>query len=106
MRVVNRHRATFTHYIGRGSVFGNPFTHLPVQDTKAAVQVDSREEAVQAYEDWLCGNGWTDFMQDERADIIGAIQRLPVNAVLGCYCSPAPCHGDVIVKLYPAYELA
>jgi hypothetical protein len=28
------------------------------------------------------------------------IRALPANAVLGCWCKPGSCHGDVIVKIW------
>ena len=37
MRVVDRRKEPFTRYIGRGSDFGNPFTHLQLTSTKALV---------------------------------------------------------------------
>ncbi len=46
MRVVHCKRERCTKYIGRGSIYGNPFTHLPVGNTKASVQVGSVDEAV------------------------------------------------------------
>ena len=32
--------------------------------------------------------------------LLALIKALPENARLGCYCTPKPCHGDVIVKLW------
>lgn len=29
-----------------------------------------------------------------------SIQGLPPDAVLGCWCKPKACHGDVIIKLW------
>ena len=91
MRVVNRRKEAETHYIGRGSVFGNPF--------KVAV-VGSRTKAIELYEKYV---------RRQMAEIIGghathylpkAIYDLPEDAVLGCYCSPKACHGDVIIKIW------
>ena len=50
MRVVHCKREPSTKYIGRGSIYGNPFTHLPVGSTKASVQVGSIDEAVDSFE--------------------------------------------------------
>lgn len=85
-------------YIGRGSIYGNPFTHLDLATTKATVQVSSREESVQAYEDWLRGTAWQDFEQDRRGMILRSLPKLRGKR-LGCYCKPLACHGDVLVKL-------
>jgi Domain of unknown function (DUF4326) len=31
-------------------------------------------------------------------DLLEAIRQLPPNAVLGCWCKPAPCHCESIIK--------
>ena len=40
-------------YIGRPSIWGNPWSHK--ENTLAEFKVTTRQEAVQAYEDWLRG---------------------------------------------------
>lgn len=85
------------HYIGRGSVLGNPFSHLKV--SKAEFTVSSRGEAVDKYEDHLRAKLNVD------RDITREMVRLrklfnefgELNLV--CYCHPKRCHGDVIKKL-------
>ena len=86
-------------YIGRGSVLGNPYTHLPLQRTQAQVQVSSRVEAVKQYEKWL-----KEKIEQKDEKIIeqlnDIIERLKIgNVNLMCYCSPLLCHGDVIAKI-------
>lgn len=106
MQVVNlRQRVNFpTVYIGRGSVYGNPFTHLPIGHTRAAVQVATREEAVAEFENWLRGDPrWAQIEPERRERILKELPLLPEDAVLACYCKPKSCHGDVLVRLY--YEL-
>lgn len=39
-------------YIGRGSKYGNPFTHVKYSQL-AEVIVDSREEAIECYKNWI-----------------------------------------------------
>ncbi len=80
-----------TFYIGRGSRFGNPFSHL--EGTKATYVVESREAAIVAYEDWV-RNG-----QDEQAKFIRDSLWLIRGEVLECFCKPLACHGDVLIKL-------
>ena len=87
------------YYIGRGSVLGNPFTHLKTS-TQATTIVATREEAIAKYEPYLLEqiklNNW---------DILNAINRLKdfhnngeiINLV--CYCKPKSCHGDFTKKL-------
>ena len=88
-------------YIGRPTPFGNPFTHTPLKDTVAEIQVATRDEAVQAYKDWLAGTAYKDFRQDQRKRILDSVSSLKGYA-LGCYCKPAKCHGDVLAELADA----
>ena len=52
-RAVNCNKEPYDVYCGRGSIWGNPYTHLPLGQTQAQFQVGSREEAIEAYEDWF-----------------------------------------------------
>jgi len=61
IQIVNSHTHSPTNddvYIGRPSLFGNPVSHR--QESTAVIQVETRENAVQAYEDWLLGRDYTD----------------------------------------------
>lgn len=102
MRVVHCKIEPYTHYIGRGSVFGNPFTHIPIDRTKASVQVGSVKESIQAFDDWANERAWHDVEPERRKEMVKAIYKLPDDAVLGCFCKTKPdkvCHGDVIVRM-------
>lgn len=90
--------ATGYIYIGRGSIYGNPFTHLELAESKAVVQVPDRDAAIKAYEDWLAGTAWTDIEQARRTMILESLKYLR-GKTLGCYCKPLPCHGDTLIKL-------
>lgn len=97
--VVNRHHpnAPKGEYIGRGSPLGNPYSHLA--GTSAAFQVDTRDEAISLYRDWLQGQ-----ISIKNPEIVGELDRLATIAmqrplVLECYCKPAACHGDVIADV-------
>lgn len=89
MKVVHCKKARYTHYIGRPSPLGNPFKIG--QDEKGLWW--NREEVIHLFEKLA--------RRDDR--ILAAIRALPESAILGCWCAPQPCHGDVIVKLW--YEL-
>jgi hypothetical protein len=73
-------------YIGRPSPWGNPFTHKP--GTLAKFQVRSREEAVQAYRNWI----------QTQPQLLARIVELK-GKILGCWCKPQSCHGDVLKDL-------
>lgn len=102
-RVVNKHHRApdgteaqagpNTVYIGRGSLFGNPFTHR--KGTLAPVIVGSREEAIEAYRLWLTTDlevpGWQKPTREQVISLRGK--------TLACWCSPKACHGDVLLEL-------
>jgi hypothetical protein len=88
-RVVNKYKEEYDVYIGRGSVWGNPFSHLP--ETKALFKVDTRDEAVASYKDYL-------WHQMKEGFITTDMLRSLNGKRLGCFCKPQSCHGDIIVK--------
>lgn len=73
-------------YIGRGSIWGNQWSHK--KGTQAKYVVATREEAIQKYEEWIRG-------QPELLERLGELE----DRILGCYCKPLGCHGDVLIKL-------
>lgn len=87
--VVNRRTHDFDIYIGRGSKWGNPFSHN--EGTQAQYVVASREEAIECYRQQLWHNIQQGFVTID--DLLGLDGLL-----LGCYCKPLPCHGDVLVR--------
>lgn len=85
MEIVNKYKSKFTHYIGRGSAFGNPFVIGPD---------GTREEVIAKYEVYARNN----------PILLEQIKRLPSDAVLGCFCKPQACHGDIILKIWREYN--
>jgi len=81
MKVVHCKKALYTHYIGRPSIFGNPF-EIGRDGTRA--------EVIQKYREWV----------KNRPDVLKAIESLPADATLGCWCAPKPCHGHVIIEIW------
>ena len=84
-------------YIGRGSVLGSNYTHLKNTKTKAEVIVDTREEAITLYKDWLL---YQIKVRDkevltELANLVRLVEQRPILNLV-CYCKPKACHGDVI----------
>lgn len=99
--VVNQHHGHLpdadTKYIGRGSPLGNPFSHVP--SSKVVTQVDTREEAVAKYREYL-----SDKISQEDPPVITELTRLyniakvrPLKLL--CFCAPKACHGDVIKEV-------
>jgi Domain of unknown function (DUF4326) len=89
-RVVNKYTEPFDVYIGRGSKWGNPYSWKP--GTKAKYMVSSREEAIQKYKEWVL----------QQPTLMNSLHELK-GKTLGCFCKPAPCHGDVLVELVEKY---
>lgn len=85
-KVVHCKRKPFDVYIGRPSKWGNPFSHLP--KTRAKFRVATRDEAVEAYAAWIV----------QQPELMAALPELK-GKVLGCWCAPKRCHGDVLTEL-------
>lgn len=89
-RVVNRYKEPFDVYIGRGSKWGNPYSHL--DNTKAEHRVATVEEAIEGY--------WMQLLHQIATLQITTQDLLELEGkTLGCFCKPKPCHGDVIVEM-------
>jgi hypothetical protein len=79
-------------YIGRPSKWGNPFSHEG--DNLAQFKVATRREAVEQYEIWIRNNP---VLMDELWEL--------EDKVLGCWCKPKSCHGDILIKLLQEKKL-
>jgi hypothetical protein len=90
MKVVHFKREPYDIYVGRPSKWGNPFTHIADKKTAAQFVVSSREEAVDAYRLWIT--------EGEGKHLLEDLHELK-GKVLGCWCAPKSCHGDVLLKL-------
>lgn len=79
MPVVHCKRSHYDVYIGRPSKWGNPFQ----------IGIDGdREEVIEKYEVWLKNN----------PTLMNSLHELK-GKVLGCWCRPQACHGDVLERL-------
>ena len=74
-------------YCGRGSIWGNPFTHMKGK-TQAQFIVGSRDEAVDRYREWI----------KTQPQLLEKLPELR-NKVLSCYCWPNSCHCDILVEM-------
>ena len=78
-RVVHCKISPFDVYIGRPSIWGNPFE---------IGRDGTRNEVIAKYEQWI----------QAQPDLLAQTKDLK-DKVLGCWCKPKPCHGDVLAKL-------
>jgi hypothetical protein len=90
-RVVHCKKEKYNVYIGRPSKWGNPFTHWSDGTTLAKHVVEDREAAVNAYREWITNGDGKHLLND--------LHELKGGKILGCWCSPLACHGDVLLEL-------
>lgn len=77
--VVHCKRSAFDVYVGRPGPWGNPFT---------IGRDGTREEVIAKYELWLL----------TQPELLAKLPELK-DRILGCWCSPQQCHGDVLRRL-------
>ena len=77
--VVHCKKAQFDVYIGRPPKWGNPFI-IGIDGTRANV--------IEKYEQWIA----------TQPHLIASLHELK-GKVLGCWCAPGKCHGDVLARL-------
>jgi len=75
--VVHCKKEKYDVYIGRPSVWGNPFT---------IGQDGTREEVIDKYREYLKSS----------PELLARLSELE-GKVLGCWCAPQACHGDVLL---------
>ena len=85
-KVVNLRKESFDVYIGRSgkgqtSIFGNPYS---------IGKDGTREEVLKKFKIYL----WKRMQEDE--DFCRQLLELD-GKVLGCFCKPQACHGDILV---------
>ncbi len=78
-RVVNVRDEPCEVYIGRPSKWGNKFR---------IGQSGTREEVIAKYEAWI----------KTQPELMASLAELR-GKVLGCWCKPKNCHGDVLARL-------
>lgn len=77
-------RSKYDVYIGRGSIFGNPYV---------LGRDGNREEIISLYKTYFY-----DRIQKDRK-FKEAVEWLRGKDIrLGCHCAPLKCHGDIIVE--------
>lgn len=78
-RVVHCRRDSYDVYIGRPSKWGNPFVIGKDGD---------RREVINKYREWVV----------QQKDLMSSLHELQ-GKILGCWCRPESCHGDVLLEL-------
>lgn len=78
-RVVHCKKEKYDIYIGRPSKWGNPFS---------IGKDGTRQEVIDKYREWILNHD----------DLLLDILELD-GKVLGCWCAPKACHGDVLVEI-------
>lgn len=73
-------RDPYDVYIGRPTQWGNPFV---------MGESTSREDVISQYKYWLM----------HEANLVADAELQLKGKVLGCWCHPQPCHGDVLAKI-------
>lgn len=88
---VNRYKQDFDVDVGRGTKWGNPFSHDP--KSRAKFIVSSREEAVRLFRHWILG----------QPHLLADLHELKGKR-LGCYCLPAECHAVFLAELADRFD--
>jgi hypothetical protein len=79
-KVVHCKRAPFDVYVGRPSVWGNPF---------AIGRDGTRAEVIAKYRRWLL----------DRPCLVERARKELRGKTLACWCAPQSCHADVLVEV-------
>ena len=85
-KVVHCKKEKYDIYIGRPSIWGNPFSHK--NGTLAKYKVNDREDAIKKYAEWIV-------LQPRLMEKIHELR----GKTLGCWCKPNSCHGDILAEL-------
>jgi hypothetical protein len=86
------------YLIHRPYILSNPYTHIKDKQTKAMFVVPTREEAIERYSHYFDVMYGKNIKFTEIIDEIYEKYRRGEHILLGCYCFPQSCHGDVIIK--------
>jgi len=84
MKIVHCKKESYDIYIGRPNKWGNPFS---------IGKDGTRVDVIKKYEQWIRNN----------PNLLKDLHELK-GKVLGCWCAPKLCHGDILIKLVKEYE--
>lgn len=88
-KVVNKNHGMDGIAVMRGSLFGNPYTHIKDKKTLAEFVVETREESLEMFEIYFLKR-----VKEDRA-FRSAVLKLK-NETLKCCCVPLKCHAEII----------
>lgn len=92
--LVNLNKEPYDIYIGRGSKWGCPYTIIKDRPTLAKEIVDTKEEALSKYKEYVLAS----------PELMDSLDELE-GKVLGCFCKPEKCHGDILLELLTQRKL-
>lgn len=95
-KVVHCKKEKYDVYIGRPTKWGNPYTHIQDGKTLAKYVVEDRNAAVNAYREYITNGDGKHLLDD--------LHELKGGKILGCWCKPQACHGDVLLELLEEYD--
>lgn len=92
-RVLNKRTAKASElrdavYVGRPSVYGNPYSHR-ASKIPGTILVKTREEAIARYRG----------MVESRPALVEAIKNELRGKNLVCWCAPEACHADFLLEI-------
>lgn len=90
-RVVHVNKEPFDIYIGRANRYKGLKTSRWANPFRIDAKNNSREDVIAEYRTYL----------ERSPELLAALPELR-GKVLGCWCVPAPCHGDVLAELADA----
>jgi hypothetical protein len=79
-RVVHCKREKHDVYIGRPGPWGNPFV---------IYRDGNRKQTIRKYEKWL----------KKQPELIKRAKKELKGKILGCWCAPKACHGDILARI-------
>lgn len=78
-KVVHCKKEKYDVYIGRPSKWGNPYN---------IGKDGTRKEVIEKYRKYILSN----------KELLNSLHELE-GQILGCWCSPKSCHGDILIEL-------
>lgn len=81
-------------YIGRGSIWGNPYGVTGMKSKFPITYLPTLEDVLMAYEQHVRNS----------PSLISKLNTLRGQR-LACFCAPRPCHGDVLIRLVEEYAV-